>query len=59
MVRTKQQKTADLMDELLERVAQLAEREEWYSEATNIRSIRIKVCRHMHSDDRASTTTVV
>ena len=56
---TKQQKTANLMDELLEQVAQMAEREEWWGTATDIRTIRSRIRRHMHPNDRASTSTVV
>lgn len=57
--KTESQARADQMDERLEGVAQIAEQFEWWDIAESIRDIRMKVRKHMHTDDRARTATVV
>lgn len=57
--RIRQQKRANEMDETLEHVAIMAEREGWFDIAKGIRDVRAVVRKNMHRDDRAATMPVV
>ena len=57
--RIRQQRRANEMDERLEHVAIMAEREGWFDIAKSIRDVRLTVRKNMHRDDRAATMPVV
>ena len=57
--RIRQQKRANEMDERLEHVAIMAEREGWFDIAKHIRDVRLSVRTFMHTDDRAATMSVL
>ena len=58
-MRIRQQKRANEMDERLEHVAIMAEREGWSDIAKRIRDVRLSVRKSMHRDDRTATSPVV